>query len=126
LKEAAAVSAVKLLPVLPKLLTANFEEILSSAQYKREAAFYSGPKKPGDPLPDALSIKDYEELVIPVRSAVEGVAFLDRPRDPRVAEFVAALVERVLPQMTAKKVAPGLIDGTGGVNSRSGEPRTAH
>jgi hypothetical protein len=103
LKEAAAVSAEKLLPILPKLLTPDFEGILSSAQSKREAAFYSGPKKPGDPLPDAVSIKDYEELALPVRSAVEGVAFLDRPGDPKVVEFVAAFVEKVMPNPTSRK-----------------------
>ena len=96
MKEAAAVAAEKLLPRLPTLLTSDYQAMLGSAQAKREAAFYSGPKRTGDPLPEAPTVSDYDELILAVRGSVEGLAFLDRPRDPNVVEFVKEFVDKFL------------------------------
>ena len=105
IRQMAATAAENLFPKIPKLLTPDYLPILRSAQAMREAAFYSGSKKPGAPIPTEPSSKDYSDLVLPVRGAVEGLAFLDRPPDPRVVDFVAAFVQVFLPE--AKRYKQG-------------------
>ena len=99
LSQMAEVAAERLFPKVPKMVTSDYFPSLDSAQVKREAAFYSGPKKPGAPIPTEPTSKDYDELRLPVRGAIEGVVFLDRPPDPRVVDFVAEFVPRFVSEL---------------------------
>lgn len=102
LSELATVAAERLFPILPKLLARDYSVILDAAQTKREAAFYSGPKRPGAQLPAEPSSQDFDELALPVRGAIDGLEFFDRPRDPKVVEFVAAFVARFKQEFSKK------------------------